>query len=261
MADSLLLIKFAGLIRSGVSLERALEIIGGMPEDKEFRYLLTLAKEVGASVSGELEQVTAVLGQREKALDKLKVNQAGPRASSRLVIWLPVITLGLAQLTGLDVVAGIINNPVVLLSLSFGFVLLGIAKLISNRMVDKAKPAESHTGLLLLGVALATSGGANLGAAKRSALNCYRSEFDFDPSKEELSALAEIEMLVTETGARVGVLLRRQAAIMQSKVLTDSEIVIERLSVKLLLPLGLVVLPAFVFITLVPLMVSMVGSV
>lgn len=261
MSDSLLLIKFCGLLRSGVNMDRALEIIGGSPKDSQVSYLLALAKEVGSSVAAELELVTAAFIQREQALDKLLVNQAGPKASARLVLWLPVLTLGLAQLSGIDIIGAFTHRPVLLFSLSFGIVLLAIAKAISNRMVAKAKPTESVAGLLLLGVALALSGGSSLGSAKRLALKQYREQLGVEPSSEEVASLAEIELLVTETGAKVSELLRRQAALLQRNAMTKSEMVIEKLSVKLLLPLGLAVLPAFVFITLLPLMVSMLGSV
>lgn len=261
MSDSLLLIKFAGLLRSGVPIDKALKHVGGVPADREIRYLLQLCQQVGSAVANELEQVANIYSYRQQALERLKVNQAGPKASARLVIWLPLITLGLAQLSGLAVFESFLRAPVLLFSLSLGIVLLAIARLVSNRMVAAAQPKADPAGLLLLGVALASSGGAELGVAKRLALGEFRRVFQAEPDERELRALAEIEMLVAETGARVADLLRRQAGLLQRGIITESELVIEKLSVKLLLPLGLVVLPAFIFITLVPLMVSMLGKV
>jgi tight adherence protein B len=71
--------------------------------------------------------------------------------------------------------------------------------------------------------------------------------------------MAQVALLVEQTGARVGDLLRRQAEQLQRESLTQSEIQIEKLSVRLMLPLGLAVLPAFLFLTVIPLMFAMLG--
>jgi pilus assembly protein TadC len=47
---------------------------------------------------------------------------------------------------------------------------------------------------------------------------------------------------------------------MQEDVIFATEVRIEKLSIKLMLPLGLGVLPAFVFLAIVPLMVTTLGA-
>jgi len=261
MPDSLLLIKLAGLLRSGASIEVGLKHIGGMPKAKELRYLLQLCQLIGSAVVSELEQVASFYSAKEVALEKIKVSQAGPKASTRLMIWLPALTLGLAQISGFDLVGAFLKTPALLFSLSLGIILLAIARMLSQRLVSNSTPSGEPIGLLLIGIALAASGGAELGQAKRLALAEYKKVFESEPSAEELKALAEVELLVVDTGAKVAELLRRQAAVLQRSAIIAAELVIEKLSVKLLLPLGLVVLPAFVFIALIPLMASMLGKV
>lgn len=261
MTDSALLIRFTGLIRSGIPIESALTIIGGLPEDKDLRFILSVSKETGSAVAGELNMVADLFSFRERSLQRVKIAQSAPLASAKLVIWLPLITLGLAQIVGLDILGAMLNRPVLLYSVSFGFLLLGLAKLISRKMISNAKPVPNPTGMYLLGVALAGSGGVSFHRAQNLALQIYREVYQSEPSDTEFTALAQVTTLLEQTGSKTGELLRSQAEVLQREILTESEIVIERLGVKLMLPLGLAVLPAFVLITVVPLLVSMVSPI
>jgi tight adherence protein B len=72
--------------------------------------------------------------------------------------------------------------------------------------------------------------------------------------------MAEITELVEHSGARAVELLRKQAQKMQEEVLFAAEVKIEKLGIKLMLPLGLGVLPAFVFLAIVPLMLTTLGA-
>ncbi len=261
MSDAIKLTKFAGLIRSGVSLDRALESIGGLPEDSPgLRYLLEIAIDSGSSISKEIEFVADLVSARESFKQRIGVAHASPRATARLVIWLPVLTLAMAQLLGWNVIGSLEHSPIVFVSLLAGGALLTIAKLITSRMLKSAKPQETYAGFFLLGVALESSSGASIHQAQTRALNIYETVFGEKPKETEMAQLVEVEALVQNTGAQVGSLLRSQAQTLQQMELIKSEIKIEKLGVKLMLPLGLGVLPSFVFMTIVPLMVTTLGS-
>jgi tight adherence protein B len=137
--------------------------------------------------------------------------------------------------------------------------LLLIARALSARLIKRAKPKDTNIGFYLMGVALESSGGASLNQAQNRAADIYKKVFGADPARDELKAMAQVALLVEQTGARVGDLLRRQAEQLQRESLTQSEIQIEKLSVRLMLPLGLAVLPAFLFLTVIPLMFAMLG--
>jgi len=260
MNDSLTLVKFSGLIRSGVSIEKAIQIIGGLPEDKSLRYLLKIAQETGSAVAGEIDQVASIYLQRERAIQRIAVAQTGPRSSARLVLWLPLVTLALAQLSGLDVSHAVSSNKILVLSFGLGGLLLVVAKLVSGKLIKKATPVNDNLGFFLLGVALACSGGTSLHRAHNKALDVYKETFGSLPSNQELQLCAEALHTATHTGARVGELLRGSAEAMQRESATKSEVKIEKLNIRLLLPLGFAVLPAFIFIAVIPLTVSILGS-
>ena len=260
MSDSIQLSKFAGLLRSGVSMDQALAAIGGLPASAGPRYLMTVAIDAGSSVADELEAVADLVKTRERLLERISVAHASPRATARLVIWLPVLVLLVAQLVGWNVLDAIFEKPVVFLSLILGLSLLLVAKLITSKMLSRAKPNDSYLGLYLMGIAIQCSAGSNLTKAKERALTIYRDVFDALPAEIELEQLVSLERLVNQTGSRISSLLLRQAQNLQEAELVKTEIKIERLGVRLMVPLGLGVLPAFVLLAIVPLMLTTLGT-
>lgn len=260
MDDSIQLTKFAGLLRSGVNLDQALATIGGPPSSIGLRYLLAVAKDAGSAVAAEMEAIADLIKSRERLIQRIGVAHAGPRATARLVIWLPVLTLLIAQLVGWNVIGSIFDSPIVFISVLLGLVLLLTSKLTTSRMLKRAKPTESYIGFYLMGVAIESSGGSNLTKAKEQALSTYQDVFGSLPANLELEQLEDVEKLVNQTGARVNSLLRGQAQSLQEAELVKTEIGIEKLGVRLMLPLGLGVLPAFVLLAIVPLMVTSLGS-
>ena len=259
-SDSITLTTFSGLLRSGVAMPKAIEIIGGMPTNNPgLQYLLEVAVQSGASVAGEIDVVADLCYQRDSSLERIKVAYAGPKASSRIVIWLPLLTVLIAQLSGFELLGAIIQRPVLALSVLLGIALLVAAKIVSSKLISRATPTESHSGYFLMAVALASGGGANLNKAQKLAFETHTKVFGQEPNKPELLAMAEISNLVETTGARVSDLLKSQARNMQREILTANELRIERLSIQLMIPLGLAVLPAFVCLAIIPLMASMFG--
>ena len=259
--DAIKLTKFAGLLRSGVSLEQALAGIGGVPTNSVgLSYVLTVANNSGSSVANEIDSVAALVRARDRFTQRIRVAHANPKSTSRLVIWLPLLTLAMAQLVGWDVIGTLSERPIVFVSFLLGLCLLLTSKLVTSRMLRRAQPEETSAGFYLLGVALATSGGASLFQAKELVSKIYFEHFGEEPPDTELFEMQQVEQLVSKTGARVSELLLSQSQSMQEEENVKTEIKIEKLGVRLMLPLGLGVLPAFVFLAIVPLMVTMLGS-
>jgi len=258
MSDSITLNKLSGLLRSGVPMEKAIQVIGGIPENNlALQYILEVAADSGAAVANEIDEVADICYQAEHSMDRIRVAYAGPKSSSTLVLWLPIITLALSQLAGFNLLSTITGKPVVLLSIGLGSVLLVFARLVSQKFIRKASPSQSFAGYYLMGVALETSAGANLNRAQQSAFEIYVNVFGEPPDKKDQNAMAEISHLVELTGARAGHLLKANALNLQREIAVANEIRIEKLGVRLMLPLGLAVLPAFICLSVVPLMASM----
>jgi tight adherence protein B len=261
MSDSLVLTKLAGLLKAGVSLDQSLKEIQGVSKQSlGLKYLLAVAKDAGSGVADEIEYVAELFQARERAFQRIEIAHASPKSTARLMLWLPVLILAMAQFLGWGVLDSINQRPIVLVSIAVGVALLLISKVISSSLLKRAKPAESFIGFLLLGISLEMSGGANFHKAHQRAESIYMEIFKSTPSSEELKALQQVSQLVEQKGARAINLLRKQAKSMQDDALLTTEVKIEKLGIRLMLPLGLGVLPAFVFLAIVPLMVTTLES-
>lgn len=261
MSDSLNLTKFVGLLRAGVSLEQALEQIGGARQSsKGLSYLLQVSIDSGSAVASELEVVAELFSSRERNMKRIDIAHASPKSTARLMLGLPLVVLGMAQLLGWGVLDSIAQRPIIFVSILLGLVLLLISKVITSSLLKRAKPADSFIGFYLLGVALQISGGANIDQAQSKAADIYTEVFGSEPPPQELVVMEQVADLVEQKGARANELLRKQARLMQEEHQQATELNIERLGIRLMVPLGLGVLPAFVFLAIVPLMVTTLGA-
>jgi tight adherence protein B len=261
MSDSLNITQFVGLLKAGVSLEQSIEQISGANQSsKGFRYLLQVSLDSGSAVSSELEFVAELFAARERNMQRIEIAHASPKSTARLMLLLPLLILGMAEFLGWGVLGSLAQRPIITLSIFLGLALLLISKVITSSLLKRAKPAESFLGFYLLGVALQISGGTNLYLAQSRATEIYTDIFDGLPPQEELAVMEQIADLVEQKGARANELLRKQAKLMQEQAQQATELKIEKLGVKLMVPLGLGVLPAFVFLAIVPLMVTTLGA-
>ena len=261
MSDSLNLTKFVGLLKAGVSLEQSIEQIGGADQSsKGLRYLLQVSLDSGSAVATELEFVAELFSSRERNMQRIEIAHASPKSTARLMLLLPLLILGMAEFLGWGVLGSLTQRPIITVSILLGLALLLISKVITSSLLKRAKPGESFVGFYLLGVALQISGGTNFYLAQSRAAAIYAGIFDGPPPQEELTVMEQVSELVEQKGARANELLRKQAKLMQEKTQQATELKIEQLGVKLMVPLGLGVLPAFVFLAIVPLMVTTLGA-
>ncbi|MFN6316175.1 MAG: hypothetical protein ACK4VJ_05940 [Rhodoluna sp.] len=253
------LLKFAGLIRSGISMQQALAMIGGAPTDKNIQFLIAVALETGSAAATEISLIADQIAELEKSRQRIEILRAAPRASVRLIIWFPVVVFALAELSGFGLIESIIRQPVLLASVGIGFCLLIIAKFSTGRFVRAVGPEQSSTGLFLLGVAMNLGAGGSIENSRTLATGMFQKVYGISPEETEIAAFREIAELSEQTGNPAGELFRRQADILQRLEQLEIGKRIEKLSIRLLLPLGLLVLPAFILMALVPLSFSMLG--
>jgi len=138
--------------------------------------------------------------------------------------------------------------------------LLLLSQFLIGKMLVSAKPNPISSGWLLIAVSMQLRSGRNFAAARSSAMTLYQKHFAAMPHAEELAALREIEKLVSLTGSQSVEILRSESERLQSAESYAAEARIEKLGVRLMLPLGLVVLPAFVLLAIVPLGVTLLRS-
>ena len=227
-------------IRAGLPPAEALEIerdsIDSLPvvDKKEFWELWELAISVGAPIGSALEMVQISIDQRRRFLAELENLSSTPAATRQLLTWLPIIGLAVAQVIGLNPLSALESTLGVII-FCFSITLFALGYFLSRRISKKLSAALPRTSLKPLKSALRLQAGIPL-------------------SKVKLDK--GIFRKAVATGAPLARVLIQQYLHNQQLEFEKKRNLLARDSVKLLIPLGLTSLPAFILLTVFPLLIS-----
>lgn len=214
------------------------------PNDRA-EQLLRLCERLGAAPAENLERLAEVEAAQAKAVAELEVAASGPKASARLVTILPVVVLLGAQLLGMKVLNQL--NPLCIASIAVGALLLYGGRKWSNRIIARAQPRADDPGAPLDAFSAAMGSGLPLNRAIAEVAELFG----------EQPSLTRIVDTAAETGLAIARLARVEADNVRLAWRVASEKRVQEAGVRLMWPLGLAVLPAFVLIAVVPLAASM----
>ena len=215
-----------------------------------------VAAESGAPLASSLRDLAAALRDEAQLRREVRTALAGPVASARLVMALPFIAVAFGALVGFDTVSVLFGNPIGLACVVLGGLLLWAGHRWSARLAARASASSADAGLELELLAIAMSGGASTERARdvvRRAL-----EASGVPARDR-AASDEVIGLAARAGAPVSELLRAEAFRLRRVARAEGAARAAALGVRLMLPLGACVLPAFVLLGVVPLLVSVVS--
>lgn len=214
-----------------------------------------VATEAGAPLAATLARLGDVLVATDDARREVEIALAGPLATSRVVLALPVLGLFGGALLGVDTVGVLATTPAGWFCLAAGGGLLLVARRWMRRLVARARQADPTPGLGCELVAVAVSGGAPASTAlDRVAVTLAEAGLPGDDAAAPSIAFAQ------RAGVPVAALLRAEARDARREAQAAVRVRIAALGTRLLLPLGLCVLPAFVALGVAPLLLAMIGS-
>lgn len=258
-----------------------------------------LTHVLGAPLAGILEAVADGVGETAHAHDRRRAALAGPRSTARLLAALPPVGMFLSGAVGADPYALFLDGGIGTLCLLLGVGLMGLGWWLTARLTARAVAPEVGVDealvLDLAGAALAA--GASVPGVLR-ALSRAVGEVEFavvgrallyGAGWEEAWQAAEIieesgsGILVNaggesstwrerharlegclrpgwEDGASPELLLRATAAAIRAGRQADDEAAAEQLAIRLVVPLGLCHLPAFVLLCILPVVLSVGGG-
>lgn len=215
-----------------------------------------VAGEVGAPLAPTLARLAEVLRGLAQAEREVELALAGPNATARIVLVLPPLGLLVGTALGVNPFGVLVTTPVGLACLGVGTALLIAARRWSRRMVQSARDTDPTPGLGLELLAIGLSGGSSPERALtlvETALG--RSDLPvLGPTAHALLTFA------TAAGIPAAALLRAEADEERRIAHADARRRAELLGTRLLLPLGLCVLPAFVLLGVVPVVIAIVSS-
>lgn len=229
--------ELASLLESGVDLKTALAQADGFDLTQ-----LRFAIDSGAELVPVLWQLEQQQRNTEQASSQLSQALAVPTATRRLLVWLPALSLVMAQFLGLTSLAAY-ANPLVLGSLAIGAALLFAGSKISGRQLASAKTEFDVSALQDFLICI--SAGLNLGQIAQ-----HRPDLLSD---ERVKNLQQLSLL---TGAALLPLTRGAIERSLATQLAEQIEKLQQLSVQILIPLGLTTLPAFLLFTIPPILVG-----
>jgi tight adherence protein B len=232
-----------------------------------------VAATVGAPLAECLRSLAAALRDAREAADDVRVALAEPAGTARLMGWLPLVAVGLGVALGFDTLSTLFTQPLGIACLVAGAALILVAQRWTARLVDRARRPERVPGLDAELIAIALSGGVSIDRA-RTVVNDARtargapadgagSADAADDGSDATRESAEIDAVLTlsrTAGVPAVELLRASAAHARHRARVEGRLRAAALSSRLLLPLGVCTLPAFLLLGVAPMLLSVMST-
>ncbi|WP_334150039.1 pilus assembly protein TadB [Microbacterium sp.] len=241
-----------GRLDDGVPLIPAIEAEGGAWVDLAAAW--EVATTVGAPLAAVLRMIAETLRDAGAAADDVRIALAEPAGTARLLLWLPLAGLLLGFALGFDTVGVVVRNPLGTVCVVAGLLLVLAARLWTNRLLRRARPAPGTPGMTAELVAVALSGGVSVDRALRLVADSAASRLG---DERRIRTVLDLSLAA---GVPAGELLRASAAQERHRARIDGRLRASRLSTQLLIPLGVCTLPAFLLLGVAPLLLSVLGS-
>lgn len=235
----------------GVPLVEAIEAGGGAWVDLAAAW--EIATTVGAPLAEVLRMIAESLRDAAAAADDVRIALAEPAGTARLLLWMPFAGLLLGFALGFDTIGVVIGDP-----LGTGFVVAGLllvfaARLWTGRLLRRARPAPGTPGMRAELIAVALAGGASVDRARQ----LVAESSVIGGCEERIGAVLELSRAA---GVPAVELLRASAAQERHSARVQGRLRAAKLSTRLLIPLGVCTLPAFLLLGVAPMLLSVLSS-
>jgi tight adherence protein B len=249
-------------VQAGVRADDAiLTAVDTTPSSAGWRGLAaawSVATEAGAPLASTLDELAASLRDLAETGREVQVALAAPIATARMVMVLPAVGVLFGSALGFDTLRTLFGTTVGLACLALGLGLMLGARWWNRTLVRRAAPARHSPGLALDLVAIAVSGGASPARATATVETaCERSSLPFDDDRLTIEAVLRLSR---RAGVPAAALLRSEASEARRRARSDGARRAATLSVTLMLPLGLCILPAFMLLGVAPLLIAVISS-
>jgi tight adherence protein B len=240
--------------------DRLVEAMTAAPADERSAWAAiaagwSVANASGAGLAPTLARLAEVLRALAQASREVEVALAGPVATGRIVLALPAVGVGLGVILGFDVMGAFATVPgIICLALGTGLIVLGVRW--NRLLVRRARTVDATPGLALDLLAVGASGGSALPRA-RELVEAALAETGLPALDGRVDATLQFALAA---GVPVVALLRAEAEEERRAARSQAARQAAELESRLLLPLGLCILPAFVVLGVVPIALSIIST-
>ena len=215
----------------------------------------SVATQAGAPLAPCLREYSKSLRDLAQSQRDARVALAAPVATARMVMLLPVVGVLFAMALGFNTLATLFTTPIGWGCLLVGSLLIVVALRWNRSMVARARPKDASPGIGCDLMAIAVSGGGSLERAQVM-LDETVSHFDLPP----IRGVDDVLALSRSAGVPAAELLRSEADEQRRAARADAQEQAAALAVRLMLPLGLCILPAFMILGVFPLLITVISS-
>jgi tight adherence protein B len=222
---------------SGLNLKSALEISGlQLAGSSPIEKLLSTAIYSGAPVQQVARRLVGFELDLERFRSELATANEVPIATRKLLLWLPGFSMVVGQLAGFGTIAAIFQ-PLGVATFAIAAVLILIGVRWSGKLLEPLLQQPQHPAFELLRFSLLLSSGSPL-------------------SDQYPKAVTKLVQLSRLTGAPLSDLVEIEIELTTQRALQESMAKAKRMSIELLVPMSLTVLPAFLILTIVPMLIG-----
>ncbi|MHA7987361.1 type II secretion system F family protein [Rathayibacter sp. CAU 1779] len=222
-----------------------------------FAAAVSVATDAGAPLADALRDLAGSLRDLGQAQRDRTTALAGPRATARTVLALPAVGILFGAGLGFDTLRVLFATPMGIGCLVVGAVLMLAAAAWNRALLRRATPKDSLPGMTPDLLAIAMSGGGSVASAKVRVGNaCERFGL---PSTND-AAVESVLNLAERAGVGTVELLRAEAEQLRRDARGAAQMASAALAVRLMIPLAVCVLPAFMVLSVAPLVMSILSS-
>jgi len=228
---------FGALLSAGVSMQSALEIVGlNRNGQSQIEKLLGVAISSGSPITQVVRRLVAFELDLERFRSELATANAVPIATRKLMLWLPALSLVIGQLAGFGTIAAMFQ-PLGALALAIAVALILVGIRWSGKILGPLMKEPQHPALEFLEFSFLLTSGSPLRGAHPKGLN-------------------HLVELSRTSGAPIRELVEVEIELVTQRALQDSMTKAKQMSIELLVPMSLTVLPAFLILTIVPMLIG-----
>jgi tight adherence protein B len=257
--------EIAALLRSGTSAAAAKRQLQTKDlsdfQLKQFNFIWNVAAESGGHLALALDRLTEVFRAQQRQFAELGIAFSSPKATANLILLLPLLAVAFSELLGLSAIGASLGSALGVISIGLGLILLIVARISSLRMLEKARPREADPGAFLDAVVIGLSAGLSPKAAASLARAKSKEQFLQDVPPDQLTIFWDAVKVSEQSGIALVGLLMARADTLRHRLWSSHRSSLAKLSISLLIPLGLAALPAFVFLAVVPVGIGLFRSI
>jgi len=246
-------------VAQGLPLVDALAEVTAV-EDDAWRVLgavHSVAHDTGAPLGDALWALSTALGERYDAERAVRATILAPIYTQRLLMALPLLGLLVSAALGVNAIGFLTSSGLGWVSLVMAAALMAGAWRWSRGMILDALPGPGFLSPALDLLAIATSGGASPEVARTRVEDALTRH---DLTSLDATTLDKLPALSRRVGIPLRALAVAEASWSRARVKAEATEKAAALSVKILIPLGALVLPAFVIVGVIPVVFALLGG-